>query len=120
MKRFFFVFFILLSPIAFVKADIIYLDPVPNSKYVSIFNSIIIGLDNSIYENSLNTLSITVIGSKSGLHNGDLKLSSDNKKILFAPTIPFHLDEVVTISVISSNSIIKYNFFTSFEYSFTT
>lgn len=120
MKRFFFVFFILLSPIAFVKADVIYLDPVPNSQYVSIFNSIIIGLDNSISENSLNSISINVTGSKSGLHTGRLKLSSDNKKILFTPSTPFDLNEVVTINIISTNNIIKYNSNNSFEYSFTT
>ena len=120
MKRFFFVFFILLFPIAFVKADVIYLDPVPNSQYVSIFNSIIIGLDNSINENSLNTLIINVSGSKSGLHNGDLKLSSDNKKILFSPAVPFHLNEIVTINISSSNSTIKYNSVNTFSYSFTT
>ncbi len=120
MKRLLLVFFILLPFHSLIKADVIYLDPLPNSEHVSIYNSIIIGLDNSISANTLYSTSIIVTGSKSGLHNGDFKLSSDNKKILFLPTTPFYPDEVVTVKVTSNSNSVKFNSNTNFEYSFLT
>ncbi|MCB0722183.1 MAG: aryl-sulfate sulfotransferase [Ignavibacteriae bacterium] len=103
-----------------VKPDVIYLDPVPDAKYVSIYNGLIIGLESQISESSLSDIRITVTGSRSGIHTGDIKFTSDKKKILFQPHTPFNTDEIVTVHISSNNNQIKYNSRKDFSYSFQT
>ncbi|MCB0723196.1 MAG: aryl-sulfate sulfotransferase [Ignavibacteriae bacterium] len=103
-----------------VKPDVIYLDPAPDAKYVSIYNNLIIGMESPINESLLAEVNITVTGSKSGLHTYDVKLTSDGKKILFRPQIPFRTNETVTVQVSSNNNQIKFNSRKDFSYRFTT
>ena len=103
-----------------VKPDVIYLDPAPDAKYVSIYNNLIIGMESPINESLLAEVNISVTGSKSGLHTGDVKLASDGKKILFRPHIPFRTNETVTVQVSSNNNQLKFNSRKDFSYRFTT
>lgn len=112
--------FILLVCTSLVKSDVIYLDPIPNAKFVSIHNNIVIGLDEAINISSLDNIKLIVTGSKSGAHTGEMKLTTDRKRILFLPSNQFMLDEAVTVNINSTNGLIKYNSSVSFSYSFKT
>lgn len=114
-KIFIFIFFLFF--IFEANAKIIYTEPVENAKYVSIKNNIIIGFDNVIKSNDLNSL-ITVKGSKSGLHSGKIVITSDSKSFLFIPDQPFSLNEIVEVKInrIKSGSTLN----KSLSYSFQT
>jgi hypothetical protein len=101
-------------------STVIYLDPKPGAKYVSINNSIIIGLDQTINESHLNNISLNIRGTKSGVHTGRLLLSSDKKSIIFKPDNAFSASEEVKINVRSNLSQISYNSLRDFSISFTT
>ena len=113
-------FLILLLCTSVVKSDVIYLDPIPNSKYVSINNNLIIGTDAVISESSVGNLSIVVTGSKSGIHSGDVILTSDKKRIIFKPYQRFMFDETVTVSITSQSNQIRFNGSKSTQYIFHT
>ena len=102
------------------KAEVIYLDPMPDAKYVSIENNLILGLEYPVSENELNNISITVTGSKSGLLRGTLKLSTDKKKIIWVKDEPFAGDETVTVSVNSGTAQISLYNSRTFSYRFQT
>lgn len=80
------------------KAKVIYSDPVNNAQYVSIENNIIFTFDGNITSSDLSSL-ITVTGSKSGVHTGNIVITSDNRTMLFKPHQPFQFNETVTVSL---------------------
>ena len=77
-----------------------YISPKDNSKLVSLSTNII--LKSSVYvdQNSLSPDKFTVIGNISGNHTGTVKLSDDNKTILFLPDNPFAPNENVRFLLI--------------------
>lgn len=79
-----------------LQAKIIYQDPVKDAKYVSINNTIVIGFDEIIRSTDLNSL-ITVRGSLSGIHYGEVILSADRKKLIFKPYQQFSFNENVEV-----------------------
>ena len=84
MKELLITIIIFYSLTTLLKSQINYLDPQPNSKYVNTNNSLIIGFSEVIETNCINKgFSINVTGSKSGLHPGAIKLTSDGKKIIY-------------------------------------
>lgn len=76
-----------------------YINPLPNSSYVSIGSNIIIRQGNVINKNSLNDNLIEAFGTKSGIHKGRINLADDSKTIIFTPFIPFQTDEEVTVKL---------------------
>jgi Arylsulfotransferase (ASST)/Cep192 domain 4/Secretion system C-terminal sorting domain len=76
-----------------------YISPMPNSKLNTPYTSIIIReglvLDKT---NNLNS-KLEVVGSKSGLHNGEILLVENSKTILFKPYQPFAEYESVTVKL---------------------
>ena len=78
-----------------------YISPKNNSSYVSLSNNIILKSNEDIDATSLKPEEVKVIGSKSGRLLGDLKLSDDDKTILFFPDTKFLPDEIVTVEVSS-------------------
>ncbi len=108
-----FLFFILI--IFDLKARIIYVDPVKNAKYVSINNNIIIGFDETIQSSNLSSL-VSVAGSLSGNHSGEIILTADRKKLIFKPYLPFAFNEKVEVKLNSlktsfnSNNRLTYTF----------
>ena len=93
------------------EAKIIYTDPVKNATLVNISNNIIIGFDESIRSSVLNS-QITVRGSISGVHSGEIIMTRDGKKFIFKPYQPFSFNETVEVTVnriktsnTSSNSV---------------
>ena len=80
-----------------------YLSPLPNSSLVSSNTNIIIRhgeiLDRASVEMSS---AIEVNGDKSSNHSGRIKLTSDEKTIVFVPDVPFSLGEKVSVTLTPS------------------
>lgn len=104
-------FFFLLE----LNAKIIYVEPVRDAKYVSINNNIIIGFDERIKSSDLSSM-ITVTGSVSGIHTGEIILTPDKKKLIFKPHQPFAMNETVEVILkdlktqLISNNRLNYTF----------
>ncbi len=76
-----------------------YINPRPNSSYVSVKSLILIRQGGIINKAGLNDNLISVIGSISGFHAGKLTLSDDNRTLIFTPNNYFQLDEDVTVKL---------------------
>jgi Arylsulfotransferase (ASST)/Secretion system C-terminal sorting domain/Cep192 domain 4 len=76
-----------------------YVNPVPNSNYVSIYSTVIIRQGDEIDKSSINSDLIELVGSKSGLHNGRLILAEDSRTLIFRPAVPFQTGEDVTVKL---------------------
>lgn len=85
-------------------AEIVYVDPVRNAKLVNIETGIIIGFDKVLESPDLNSV-INVRGELSGIHTGKTILTSDRKKIIFKPDVPFAFNEKVEVKVNSLKNI---------------
>lgn len=111
---------LILAQFVFSFNQINYFDPVPNAKYVNVNTSIIIGFKTRLLlteEEILN--SITVTGSRSGLHKGKVTLLENGQKVLFQPNSPFEFNESVEI-IISGNKIDTYTGAGGYASRFTT
>jgi hypothetical protein len=77
-----------------------YLSPRPGALLVSPETNIIIRLGEPLDRSTLkNSSFITVVGSTSGLHSGRVRLSDDEKTIVFNPRDPFTAAETVTVNL---------------------
>ena len=98
-----------------INAKVIYVEPVQNAKYVSVNNNIIIGFDEAIISSDLNS-NISVKGSVSGIHEGEIILTPDRNEINFQALSAFAYNEQVEVNlkglrtVNRSNNKLSYNF----------
>lgn len=105
VKLLFFLLFVL-SQTVLAKPEVQFLSPKPDSKYIKTSSSVILRFtskpDKSFLKNSL----IQIIGSKSGVHESDIKVSSDGATIIFTPRVKFQLGEAVNVKIkpIKSNA----------------
>lgn len=77
-----------------------YISPLPGSRMVSPHNNIIIRQGEVIERSSeITTDLITVNGSESGIHKGELILSDDSKTLVFNPERPFASGEIVEVEL---------------------
>ena len=74
-----------------------YINPLPNSSYVSVNSNIIIRKGNNINKAGINDNLIEAVGTKSGVHTGKIILANDSRTLIFTPYTPFKTDEEVTI-----------------------
>ncbi len=103
--NFYLLIFILLGVTFFCSAQELnfkeyqYISPMPNSKLNTPYTSIIIR-EGSVLDktNNLNNL-LEVVGSKSGIYNGEILLVENSKTILFKPYQPFAEYESVTVKL---------------------
>ena len=79
---------------------IIYVSPVPDSKYITPSSNIIIRSDENLSETTIQNGLFDVVGSSSGKHEGRAILSDDRRTVLFQPEVPFSLGETVRVSLI--------------------
>ncbi len=79
--------------------EVIYLSPVPNSKYNMEQTNIVIGYSKELTNTEIKSVRINVFGSKSGQTGGEILAVENNKKLIFIPNAPFTLGEKVTVSV---------------------
>lgn len=98
----------MLSVTFHLNAKIIYIEPVRNANYVSVNNNIIIGFDEEILNSNLNSL-ITVKGNLSGMHAGEIIITSDKKKLIFKPNVPFAFNEQVIVKLNNIQTSSKFN-----------
>jgi hypothetical protein len=111
----------LLLSYSYSNNKIVYLEPVPGANLVSTENNIIIGFDKPINVNEEDIKnSIIITGSTTKLHNGTVIICSDNKKILFKPTIPFAPDEAINVKLTGDLLKSISSGRKGFSYSFTT
>ena len=76
-----------------------YISPKDNSEHVSLSTNIILKANENIDALSLSQNQFSVFGTLSGLHSGIVKLSDDDKTILFIPTVPFSANENVNVTI---------------------
>ncbi len=79
---------------------LLYVSPKPNSIMVSNKTNIIMRYSDLINKSTLSNNFIKIEGSKSGIHNGELVLSDDEKTMVFNPSEPFAGDEKVTVRLL--------------------
>jgi hypothetical protein len=76
-----------------------YLNPLPNSSYVSVNSHILIRQGGVINKTSINDNLIQVVGLKSGIHSGKLILANDARTLIFTPNTLFQTNEEVSVSL---------------------
>jgi arylsulfotransferase ASST/type IX secretion system substrate protein len=74
-----------------------YISPVSNSKLINPENNVAFRNGCIIDSESLNDNLISVIGSSSGVIDGQLKLSTDNRTLLFIPFKPYSQGESIEV-----------------------
>ena len=79
------------------NANFQYINPIPNSSYVSVKTNIIIRQGTAIDKSTVNSNLINVSGSFSGIHSGKISLSDDSKTLIFKPDKFFHTGEEVAV-----------------------
>jgi len=84
-----------------------FISPLPGSKLIMPENNIIIRQGDLIDRSTLDNYKVMVIGSRSGIHPGNLILSPDLKTLIFKPHSPFMLGEEVTVKL--KNGILTYS-----------
>ncbi len=82
-----------------IGSHIIYVSPLPDSKYVTPESNIIIRADENLIASSIRSKLFNVVGSQSGQHDGKVILSSDQRTVVFQPQTPFALGETVSVSL---------------------
>ena len=115
----FIIFLVLTNGIIFPQT-FEYISPKNNSILVSPANNIILRSDENINEASLAPNEFIVRGSKSGNHSGIVKLSDDNKTILFLPGKKFLPGEIVNVKVKPGIKTVSGNEFAETSFHFNT
>ncbi|MGB3076990.1 MAG: arylsulfotransferase family protein [Chitinophagales bacterium] len=82
-----------------IFAQFEYISPKPNSLYHNPETNIILKSGSEMDQHSLKTELVQITGSISGVHAFKIVLSSDQKTILFYPTVKFEFDETVTVII---------------------
>lgn len=99
--------------------DFVYIDPLPEAKYVSNETSIIIKPGSGIDIRSLRHDSFKITGSLSGEHVFDLTWSSDNSTLIIEPEISFCYGETVTVDFTAKTRYSNGSAIRPFSFSFT-
>jgi len=96
-----------------------YLSPKPNSSLVSPWINIIIRYGELINANTIKDPNLmTVTGTTSGIHNGDISLLDDGKTIIFKPNDSFSEGEKVSVKLRSGLKTINNDDIGKLEYQF--
>ena len=74
-----------------------YLSPVPGSSLVSPSNNIVIRLGSPLDPAQFNAADVSVVGNRSGIHQGTLALAADTKTLVWVPAQPFAPGERVAV-----------------------
>ncbi len=118
-NRFAFLLLLFLSNPAFAQT-FDYLFPRNNSSLVSLSTDVILRSSEYLNPSSLSPSEFSVIGAKSGVHSGSVKLSDDNQTVLFLPSVPFSANENVTVSVSSGIRAVNGDSLPAVTFSFRT
>lgn len=80
-------------------SHIIYVSPVPGSRYLTPASNIIIQTDEDLNASTVQNDPFKVVGSISGEHNGKVIMVRDHRTVFFQPTTQFTLGETVSVSM---------------------
>jgi hypothetical protein len=80
------------------KTALQYLSPAPGAIYATPEHTIALRQGDVLDVNTLIPDLITVTGSESGIHKGELKLSADSRTLIFTPDKPFNYNETITVT----------------------
>lgn len=115
-------FLILLNILNFSQSlgidSYLYISPAPGSSFHLPQTSIIMRQGEVIDDSKLESIMITVSGTRSGIHRGEFFLSSDLKTLIFKPFIAFSLGEVVSVKLNEHIKTVSGNMLQPFEFSF--
>jgi outer membrane protein assembly factor BamB len=95
-----FLFYNNLYPQTLSKENYQFISPIPGSYLHFPETSIIIRQGDLIDHSTIDNNKVMAIGSRSGIHHGNLILSPDKKTLIFKPSSPFTLGEEVTVKLI--------------------
>lgn len=101
------------------NSEVLYLSPVPNSKYVTKETNIIIGYKNVINLKTISEKNFIITGSNSGEHSFQIIPCYEKNKIILKPDIPFASGEDVRVEIhngLRTYSGLKLN---AFEFTFS-
>jgi hypothetical protein len=76
-----------------------YINPLPNSDYVSAISNIIIRPGDPISRSVIYDDLIEAVGTTSGVHKGKIVLAKDSRTLIFTPFVPFQPNEDVTVTL---------------------
>ncbi|MGO9480237.1 MAG: aryl-sulfate sulfotransferase [Candidatus Kryptoniota bacterium] len=82
-----------------IGLHIVYVSPMPSSKYNTPETNIIIRCDEDLSRSTIQNGLFDVVGSSSGRHDGNAILSTDHRTIVFQPETLFSLSETVSVSL---------------------
>ncbi len=116
----FFIITFLFSVNLFSQEKFQYISPVKNAKLVSLNSTLILGAKDEIDLSTVATGTISVTGSKSGIHKGKVKLSDDKKTLIFVPDNQFQANEKVSVNISSEIKTIKGESLAPVSFQFTT
>jgi hypothetical protein len=80
-------------------SHIVYVSPLPESKYITPGSNIIIRSNENLSTNAIQDDLFEVVGNTSGRHDGKVILTDDQRTVLFLPETPFSLGETVNVSM---------------------
>ncbi len=102
----------------FAENKLLYLQPMQDAKYVNLKDNIIIGFEKPLNADKQDVQKcIEVIGTKSGIHTGEIKFAVSSI-IIFNPHTSFAYDEEIYIKI--SGIVCREIGTKSFQYRFTT
>jgi len=104
----------------YAQNNYVYVSPKPNSILVSNQTNIIFRSSSIVDRSSLNSTLISVEGSQSGVHTGELILSDDRRTIVFNPDQPFNGNEIVNVSIRSGVKTSEGAMLPPYSFNFTT
>jgi len=92
-----------LVPVALASATTpyAYVSPAPGSHHVSPLNNVAIRDGRALDPASVAPGIVTVVGTASGPHDGDLRLARDGRTLVFLPAAPFAAGETVDVTLAS-------------------
>lgn len=90
---------------------IVYLHPLPDSKYHSTMTTIIVKLDTSYIDDITNLSSLITVTGTEGECSGETFFSSDNRTIIFKPENSFNTNDTISVTIETSQfSVADYTY----------
>lgn len=97
-----------------------YHSPRPGAQYATPFHSISLRHGDALDPSTISQTTVTVEGSESGWHTGDIYLTGHDKTLVFKPHTPFEYNEKVFVTVNEGIRTIDGVMLSGEEYSFST
>jgi arylsulfate sulfotransferase len=101
------------------NAEILYLSPVPGSKFITKETDVIIRFKSDINRMSLNTDKFSITGSLSGLHKYEIIQTDERNTVILKPEIYFTPGENIIVKINEGLSSVNGNRFSPYEFMFT-